>query len=119
MKIAQLSVLAALAFATTHSAFAQGPDTRSSGSSSSSPSSSPSGSQAGGSATDASAVTNVGSAFASDTTIADTTTTSASDAVPGAEMANTGGEPQLMLLAGVLLASGGLLLRRKMGAQSV
>ncbi|RYX80971.1 hypothetical protein EON83_26200 [bacterium] len=130
MKLTQLSVLALLAI-TSQGAFAQSrgassgmPQSASIGS----PGGSPSGpSSAGGSSTagstDASAVTNAGSAFVGDSSMemTDTSTTSTStvDVMPTGEMANTGGEPEIMLLAGMLLATGGLLIRRKAGAQSL
>lgn len=114
MKFAQLSVLAALVFA-TQGAFAQAPGGPGAP-----------GAPAGGAATDASTVSNAGSStaaadgtVATDTTITDDTTTITADALPEGEMANTGGEPQLMLLAGMLLATGGLLIRRKTSAQSL
>ncbi len=74
-----------------------------------------------GAAGDPGNVSNVGSITASDTTSIDTSAndTSLTDTAPKGEMANTGGEPQLMLMAGLVLAACGLLLRRKTAGQAI
>lgn len=114
MKLAQLSILAVLAIA-SQGAFAQSAPPAMAAPMAASGSSTQGGAAAG--ATDASSVTNVGSALVSDPTVdmpAPPTT-----GAPSGEMANTGGEPEIMLIAGLLLASGGVLLRRKTSAQSL
>ncbi len=68
-------------------------------------------------------VSNVGSITSStspstDVLPSDTTADPALDA-PKGEMANTGGEPQILLMAGLVLAACGLLLRRKTAGQAV
>lgn len=117
MKIAHISVLAALVVA-SQVAFAQSTGNTASGSI---PTTTTTTTTAGGAAGDPGAVSNVGSVTASDTTSIDTSTTdpSLTDTAPKGELANTGGEPQLMLMAGLVLAACGLLLRRKTAGQAI
>ena len=105
MKIAQLSVLATVLLAAS-GAFAQPAPGGASTSTTTT-------------TTDASTVTNAGSALASDPTTSNIPDMTGMDATPKGEMANTGGEPELMFLAGLALATGGLLLRRKTGSQRI
>lgn len=113
MKIVHISALAALVVA-SQVAFAQAPMNSAS---SMSPSTTTT-----GAAGDAGNVSNVGSITAStdtssiDTTIPDESGTNLNNK---GEMANTGGEPQLMLMAGLVLAACGLLLRRKTAGQAI
>lgn len=126
MKIAHISVLAALVVA-TQVAFAQPP------AGFQSPSGPPPGfpgSSSGATTTttttsgDPGNVSNVGSITSSTSTDVLPTDTSAtdtsiSDTSTKGELANTGGEPQIMLMAGLVLAACGLLLRRKTAGQAI
>ena len=73
---------------------------------------------------DAGNVSNIGgaSSVSGDTLPGDTSTTDTSisdTSLTKGEVPNTGGEPQIMLMAGLVLAACGLLLRRKMAGQAV
>lgn len=114
MKITHISVLAALVVA-SQVAMAQ-PRTGTTGTS--------------GGASDASTVTNVGSVTSSvssspngplptDSATFDSSTTDTTISSGKGELANTGGEPELMLIGGLMLAACGLLLRRKTVNQGV
>jgi len=114
MKITHISVLAALVVA-SQVAFAQ-PRTGTTGTS--------------GGASDASTVTNVGSitssvspspngALPSESGMDGSLMSDPSMSSGKGEMANTGGEPELMLMGGLVLVACGLLLRRKMAGQAV
>lgn len=119
MKIAHISVLAALVVA-SQVAFAQAPVNP--GSSASISPSTTTTTTTTGAAGDAGSVSNVGSITAStDTSSIDTTLPdeSGTNSNHKGELANTGGEPQLMLMAGLVLAACGLLLRRKAAGQAI
>jgi len=117
MKITHISVLAALVVA-SQVAMAQ-PRTGTTGTSGST-----------GGASDASTVTNVGSvtstvssspngALPADSGVTDPSLSDPSLSSGKGELPNGGGEPQLMLMGGLVLAACGLLLRRKMVNQGV
>ncbi len=121
MKITHISVLAALVVA-SQVAMAQ-PRPGATG---------PTGGTTGatGGASDASTVTNIGSttstvssspngALPSDSGITDPSMSDPSMSSGKGEMVNTGGEPELMLMGGLVLAACGLLLRRKMVNQGI
>ena len=120
MKINHLALLAVLAVS-AHSASAQtsSSDPRSSSGSSSSLSS-PSGSAAGAGATtaggDSGNISNLDSSASGGVGLSPDAALVPAEGgeLATGELANTGGEPLLMALAGFALASGGLLLRRKL-----
>ncbi len=111
MKITHISALAALVVM-SQVAFAQAPATTTTTTTSAATG-------------DPGTVSNVGSITASnststtDTLPSDNTTDPSLNAAPKGELANTGGEPQIMLMAGLVLAACGLLFRRKMAGQAV
>lgn len=129
MKIAHISVLAALVVA-PQVTFAQAERQMAPSALPGGPSASMSGAPSGATTTtttttggDAGTISNIGgaSSVSGDTLPGDTSTTDTltDTSLTKGELPSTGGEPQLMLMAGLVLAACGLLLRRKMAGQAV